>query len=75
MKLKKIVKAHIAKLKPYWKEAKKAEDNYWKEISRIEEAMEKKFDVDYELFHCDGSLVGIGNHSRTISLLQEDMLK
>jgi hypothetical protein len=74
-KLKKATKKQITELKPYWKAANQINQRYWEEITRLEEAMLKKFKIDYEIFHCDGDMVGIGNYSRTIKLIYKEELE
>jgi len=74
-KLKTTSKARITQLKPYWEEAQKVQDRYWKEIAHLEDSLRERFGIEYELFHCDGSLAGIGDYSRTIALINAEKLE
>lgn len=73
--MKKLSNKQIEKLKPYWRELKFLEDNYFQQIAKIEERMSKELDIeDLEFFYCDG-WAGIGNISRTIKLINSEILE
>lgn len=72
---KKLSKKQIKILKPIWEDAKKLANRYWDDISALEKQAEVATGVDIELFHCEGCLVGIGNYSRTIKLIQPEELE
>ena len=60
-------------LKKYWKALEVAEDIYWASIDALEKDLSKETGIeDIEFFHSDNSCVGIGNASRTMSLIQRD---
>jgi len=66
----------IKKLKPYWQEAKKIEEEFYSKIGNLEQKMSKDLKIkDLELFMCDGSIVGIGNYDRTMKLIQSSQLE
>lgn len=73
--MKKLTKKEIDKLKPYWKAVKKIEDRYWLEVYRLEDSMKQKLGKEYEFFHCDGELAGIGDVGRTIKLIHPEELE
>lgn len=74
--MKRLTKKQIDYLKYHWKLAKKAEGEFYEKIRDIEFAMRFELDIeDLEIFFCDGSMVGIGNYSRTIKLVHSEELK
>ena len=55
----------IKKLKPYIREARKAEDLFYSKIGKIERKMSKELGIkDLEIFMCDGSIAGIRRKKR-----------
>jgi len=57
--------------KKYFKELEKIEDKFYKDLSKLEERMSKETGIDdIEFFWCDNYIVGIGNVSRTMKLIQ-----
>lgn len=59
-----------SKVKKYWKYLEEIEETYYRELSLLEDVMRKETGIkDIEFFHNDG-VVGIGNESRTMELIQ-----
>jgi hypothetical protein len=67
--MKSFNKKQLEVLKSYWKAARKIKDRYWKEMNLLEKGASDKLKMKIELFHCDGSLAGIGAHDREYTLL------
>jgi len=60
----------IKKLKPFHKKIQKIQSNYYDAIDNLEKEMQHKIGIeDLEIFWCDGTIVGIGNYSRTLKLI------
>ena len=73
----KKTKELINKLKPYWKKAKKIEDKYSNSICKLEYKMQNDKNIgitDLEFFFNEW-IVGIGNISRTMELIQAEELE
>jgi len=69
-------KALIQKLKPYWKKYRELEEDFSVKEYALEKQIQKALGIrDLEIFHCDGSAVGIGNFSRTIKLICAEQLE
>lgn len=72
----KKTKELMKQLKPFMTDLLIIENQYWTGISKLEHKMYKKTGIkDIELFHSDGSVVGIGNVSRTMELIQREELE
>ena len=78
---KKIYKTNISpktliKLKKWWKLYLFFEDEFCRQVQKIEEKMAKDTGIeDIEFFRSDDGIVGIGNTSRTIKLIQREELE
>ena len=60
----------IKNLKKYWQQIEMIENEYWAQIALMEHQIEEETGmIGIELFHCDGSIVGIGNTDRTMKLI------
>lgn len=71
----KVTKTLLKKLKPYWKEVQRLENDYYIKLTQLEENMSKKLKINnLEFIHCNG-IVGIGNVERTIRLIHDSELK
>ena len=73
--MKKIVPTtkQMRKLKEFWYKKDIIEERYWKSLDILEKEMEEATKIrGIEFFHCDGSIVGIGNTDRTMELLQRE---
>lgn len=71
--MKKLSNKKVELLKCYWKMMENQELVFYKKISDIEKLMCQDKDLgikDLEFIWVDGSIVGIGNYSRTINLIQ-----
>lgn len=67
----KITPKLLKKLKKYWNNYLAVESSYFKIISLIEKNMSEDTGIDdIEIFFSDGGVVGIGNLSRTMPLIQ-----
>ncbi len=74
--MKKLKVNTIEKLKPYWKKLQLLEDKFYGKVEILEKEMQKDIGIkDLEFFCCEGDFVGIGNYSRTIKLMQVDILE
>jgi len=74
--MKKLNKKQIEKLKIYWQNAQREHHNFYIRLNKLEEAMSKEFKIkDLIFFFCDGDMCGIGNESRTISLIHRAELE
>lgn len=74
--MKKSNKSLIKKLKSFWKEISKIEENYYESIRKLEEKMQKETNIeDLEIFICDGECCGIVNYSRTMKLIHRHELE
>lgn len=63
-------KDYRKKVKKYWKPVEMFEDLFFNNIQRLERDMAKETGIkDIEFFFCDGSIVGIGNVSKTLELI------
>lgn len=59
------------KANEYFKELEIIEQNFHKKLSLLESIMAEETGIkDIEFFWCDNSIVGIGNTSRTMKLIQ-----
>ena len=66
----------MKQLKPFLTTLSLIEDVYWSSIQDLDKKLAKATGIkDIELFHSDGSVVGIGNASRTMELIQRDELE
>ena len=73
--MRKFTKEEVKKLKKYWKEVKKIEEDFDFAIRLLENRMQKNLKIkDLEFFWNDG-YCGIGNISRTIKLLDSEKLE
>lgn len=51
-------------------------NEYWRRVGQLEKEMAEVTRIeDIEFFHCDGEMVGIGNGSRTMELIQRHDIK
>ena len=69
-------KKQVKIMKKHWKALQQAKDELHNEIQKIKKRMIKETKIkDIEFFMSDGAYIGIGNTSRTMSLIQWDVLK
>ena len=74
--MKKLPKATIKKLKPYWSKLERLEYEFLKNVDNLEKDMQKEIGInDLEFFCNDGGYSGIGNDSRTIKLIHGEQLR
>lgn len=74
--MRKFTEKEIKKLKKYWKELQKLQEDFDFQVGVLESLMQRELKIDdLEFFMSDGGYCGIGNFSRTIELLQEDKLE
>jgi len=72
----KLTKKQLVQLKSYWALVRDAQNVYQRVIDIIEKEMQKDIGIkDLEVFHCDGESAGIGNYSRTMSLIHAHELE
>lgn len=63
----------IKQLKPFMIWLSLIEDAYWSQIQKLEQEMARSIGIkDIEFFHVDGSVVGVGNASRTMELIPRE---
>ena len=66
----KITKQLIDKLKPFWAQLEKLEDEFSGKVMKLETKMQKATKIkDIEFFMVDGDYVGIGDMGRTMPLI------
>ena len=59
------------KVKKYWKELEELEDMFYQQLEILENKISKEIRIkDIEFFWCDNNIVGIGNISKTMELIQ-----
>ena len=69
-------KKQIEIMKKYWKALKRANNEFYDDTQKIKKKMAKETGIeDLEFFMSDNEYIGIGNTSRTMSLIQWDVLK
>lgn len=63
-------KDYRKKVKKYWKRVTAAEDIFWGRLTLIEQDMAKDTGIkDIEFIWGDGSIIGIGNVTKTMELI------
>lgn len=72
--MKKFTKKDIKILRGFWKDVESAEDKYWNSIDFIEKQIKHAIGINVEIFHADGSAVGIGDYIREYELVQLERL-
>ncbi len=73
--MRKFTKKEIKKLKIYWKELSRIQDEFHFHVELLEMAMQHDLNIDdLEFIFIDG-YCGIGNINRTIKLLNEEELE
>ena len=60
------------KLKPYWEELSKIEEEFGDKVYALEAKMSAEFGKELEFFRCDGYICGIGNYDRTMKLIHRE---
>ena len=72
----KITKKQSEQIKRLWLSYfRPIEDEYWQGVKEFEELLAKTTGIkDIEVVIIDGSVIGIGNTSRTMALIQRDNL-
>ena len=74
--MKKLPKAIIKRLKPYWLKLERLEYEFLKKVDNLEKDMQKEIGINYLEFYCDDfGYSGIGNDSRTIKLIHGEQLR
>jgi len=72
----KPTKKQFELMKEYWKLLKRREKNYYNEVATLETEMSEIVGIkNLVFFHCDGEVCGIGNHERTLGLIQREELE
>lgn len=72
----KPTKKQLELMKEYWKLLKRKEENYYNEVEMLEKEMSEIVGIkNLVFFHCDGEVCGIGNHERTLGLIQREELE
>jgi hypothetical protein len=72
----KLTKKQFELMKEYWKLLKRREENYYNEVATLEKEMSEIVGIkNLVFFHCDGEVCGIGNHERTLGLIQREELE
>ena len=78
MRYKKLTQKQLKLLREYWTKITVELDYFYKRIDNLEVQMraDKNLGIkDVMVFWADGGIVGIGNESRSMKLLQEEELK
>jgi len=66
-------KEQLEVIKTIWSQLEKIEEIYWNKIETLNKQMQLRTGIkDIELFHNDGSVVGVGNVSRTMRLIHRN---
>lgn len=74
--MRKFTKSEIKKLKKYWKQLQKLQNDFDFRIGGLERAMQYDLKMkDLEFFMSDGGYCGIGNIPRTIKLIHAEELE
>jgi len=72
----KITKKLLKQLFPFWDRLELSENFFRKRLDDIEKDMAKETGIkDIEFFWCDNEIVGIGNTSRTMPLIQMPLIQ
>lgn len=62
----------IAKLKPFWLQLQKLENEHYSRVQKLEKLMQLTTKIEgIEFFMTDGYYCGIGNADRTMKLIQD----
>jgi len=54
-----------------WKDVKTAQDKYQETIDFVEKQAKHILEIDIEVFHADGEVVGFGDYDRDYKLYQK----
>ena len=66
------MKVTKAKMKKYWKELSKIEEEFGDKVYALESKMCVEFEKELEFFMCDGYHCGVGNPDRTMKLIHRE---